>query len=90
MPISWGRLRGQLIGLYGSPVECLGFLCPDGFSSSSGLEASQLSVPPLLCLHELADAIHPAPQGQNPESDTSRGLPGGMSSPKKIAADGTL
>ena len=23
MPISWGRLRGQLIGIYGSPVECL-------------------------------------------------------------------
>ena len=24
MPISWGGSRGQLIGIYGSPMECLG------------------------------------------------------------------
>ena len=26
LPISWGGLGGQLIGIYGSPMECLGLV----------------------------------------------------------------
>ena len=27
LPISWGGARGVNVGIYGSPMECPGFLC---------------------------------------------------------------